>query len=1000
MDRLAELAGYAQSFPSMVDDDFIAAGFTPEEISSYRSQTAPQFEQFAPTGNILTAPDYTMRERAVQGSQDFLSNTFGMNPYSAGVLSRNVLGDPNSSRSNYGMGLADFTPLGAVFATQEGSRTASRGYEAGDPVQMGLGGLEVLLGVAEGIPIAGRAVKPLSKAVINTVEEVFDTPFGGEVLGYLRGVRDLDADFLRGRGDPALAQGVGADVPGRPPLTFDEVEAAMKAEAPAKPTAAELRRQANIQRFGYDPSEVVERTPTDDAGFEAYLEKVNPGMKRIAEEARPNLMMGDMYGMMPKGSEVVGSKGNVTFHRSPNGEYYATAFNPDVNEEDVIGYITDRGDGTELAVVSEMQGQGVGGELQYLFRKENPNAPTGGLTEAGEGSLRRTYKRLADEGIIGGDVGFDVVRKDASSIFGEGSERVRYTDPKTGGTMEVVVRPDGSASVLELEVPEASRGKGIGQSLQERVMQDFPVMGGQVSSKAAATTAYRLGRRPVGKPNATLEDVFAEMDDMSSVNMISPQMQALRTPADEMGFDVWHGTPHEFPPAIRVLDKETGKTYVQSANDPVATGMISQQPNRYEIIEENPLGMFDFSKMGTGEGAQAYGWGGYQAERKGIGQSYRNQLTDNAWGDRRIYSIDGQDVPELTPMQKQVLGGLPPEDIIANRQKRILRLEEKIKGAPPLSQGEDLTTSDFDRLSDEIDLDKMRKEMAEAQSLIGRRIDSRDPGALYQSKIMAKPEDFMSWERPLSEQSQIVKEAFGLEGNVGGLLQQRKELLDAYTKAADPIIPDDFDSLFSENAAQKDIISKLGKIESEIKNTPFGLLARDFSEAEVKRIGNLTGEKAYKSLVDTVGALDWPDNADGYTRRMYQSKAQERASQMLNKFGVPGSKHIDAATRSEPYQVNLSRSGAPYETDQITAQSIEEANQLAEMYRAKGFDADVSDVATRNYVVFDENLINIVKKYGIAGAATMLGVSALDVEQALADNLAPSDWEDLVAGPQ
>jgi hypothetical protein len=52
-------------------------------------------------------------------------------------------------------------------------------------------------------------------------------------LANLRAMRDLDADFLRGRGDPALAQGVGADVPGRPPLTFDEVEAAMKAEAPA-----------------------------------------------------------------------------------------------------------------------------------------------------------------------------------------------------------------------------------------------------------------------------------------------------------------------------------------------------------------------------------------------------------------------------------------------------------------------------------------------------------------------------------------------------------------------------------------------------------------------------------------------------------------------------------------------------------------------------------------------------------------------------------------------
>ena len=127
---------------------------------------------------------------------------------------------------------------------------------------------------------------------------------------------------------------------------------------------------------------------------------------------------------------------------------------------------------------------------------------------------------------------FDVKRSDASQIFGEGSERVRYTDPQTGGTMEIVVRPDKSASVLDLQVPESSRGKGIGQSLQARVMQDYPKMGGQVSSKAAATTAYRLGRRPYGNPNATLDDVFAAIDDMSSVNLVSPAAQP--SPAREV----------------------------------------------------------------------------------------------------------------------------------------------------------------------------------------------------------------------------------------------------------------------------------------------------------------------------------------------------------------------------------------------------------------------------------------------------------------------------------
>jgi hypothetical protein len=55
---------------------------------------------------------------------------------------------------------------------------------------------------------------------------------------------------------------------------------------------------------------------------------------------------------------------------------------------------------------------------------------------------------------------------------------------------------------------------------------------------------------------------------------------------------------------------------------------------------------------------------------------------------------------------------------------------------------------------------------------------------------------------------------------------------------------------------------------------------------------------------------------------------------------------------------------------------------------------------SRNFVIFDENLISIVRKYGIAGAAAMLGVSAVEVEQALAENLPPSQWDKLVNGSQ
>ena len=56
--------------------------------------------------------------------------------------------------------------------------------------------------------------------------------------------------------------------------------------------------------------------------------------------------------------------------------------------------------------------------------------------------------------------------------------------------------------------------------------------------------------------------------------------------------DVWHGTPHRFPPTAK-----------------------------------NPLGEFDPTKIGSGEGAQAYGYGHYVAESPGVAKSYQTALT-------------------------------------------------------------------------------------------------------------------------------------------------------------------------------------------------------------------------------------------------------------------------------------------------------------------------------------------------------------------------------------
>lgn len=118
-----------------------------------------------------------------------------------------------------------------------------------------------------------------------------------------------------------------------------------------------------------------------------------------------------------------------------------------------------------------------------------------------------------------------VTTKDASDIFGGEAKYVTYTHQASDGMLRIVTGHGKirDASIIDLFVPEEHRGKGIGKMLLKRVMQDYPSIMGQVSSKAAAKNAYDQGRRPHGQPDATLDDVFDIIDRESSVNLLSPE---------------------------------------------------------------------------------------------------------------------------------------------------------------------------------------------------------------------------------------------------------------------------------------------------------------------------------------------------------------------------------------------------------------------------------------------------------------------------------------------
>lgn len=63
-------------------------------------------------------------------------------------------------------------------------------------------------------------------------------------------------------------------------------------------------------------------------------------------------------------------------------------------------------------------------------------------------------------------------------------------------------------------------------------------------------------------------------------------------------------------------------------------------PHRFEPTPANPLGEFRAAKIGSGEGAQAYGYGLYFAEAPGVAKSYISAGGARPWSPPDIYAAD------------------------------------------------------------------------------------------------------------------------------------------------------------------------------------------------------------------------------------------------------------------------------------------------------------------------------------------------------------------------
>jgi hypothetical protein len=105
-------------------------------------------------------------------------------------------------------------------------------------------------------------------------------------------------------------------------------------------------------------------------------------------------------------------------------------------------------------------------------------------------------------------------------------------------------------------------------------------------------------------------------------------------------------------------------------------------------------------------------------------------------------------------------------------------------------------------------------------------------------------------------------------------------------------------------------------------------------------------------------------------------------SQKLKEAGIPGIKYLDAGSRVSPLELRNAQSDARLWDAQIAQYGYGPGwtQKGHEYVRRKAADLEAKAAnQSRNYVVFDENLISIVKKYGLAAA---LGAGIISEEMA------------------
>lgn len=461
-----------------------------------------------------------------------------------------------------------------------------------------------------------------------------------------------------------------------------------------------------------------------------------------------------------------------------------------------------------------------------------------------------------------------------------------YVNPATG-------RPEISVSKAPAEGVVAKSGRSIAQPSVAEQVAGFP-------QRAADMTIGALG--PIGEAGMTVGDMLrtGHVDPRDIPQIAGGVMLGVAAPEAE------EATP------------------LEAGAEAVAKGITAYHGSPYDFDK------FDLSKIGTGEGAQAYGHGLYFAENPTVAKEYRDALS------RKMLPSDQQ--TDLAQSAFTASRGDIGQAI--QRLQNDVDMYDK-KGWP---------TPDY------------RTQYDDAIAKL-KQGNVQTPGKMYQVSINADPEHFLDWDKPLSEQSPQVQQAILNHPAVQAAAQAEHF---GYS-------PQEYAALTPEHKA------KLASMHTAS--------TADYLSADSPNLSR--GDRLYRALSDAMEPLESAKSTGAAT-----------ATEALRQAGIPGIKYLDQGSRNINGTVTLQ--------SKYRAADLDSSDDIGERFFASRFKSNggnlestieqlKSDSAahpndltvqktlafaqnpeneftyrppvaqTKNYVVFDDKLIDIIKKYGLAG---------------------------------